>query len=91
MNKRSLSINVAKQTGLSISAASKVIDVVFQTIGKSIESDEHTTIHGFGSFSSVHRAERKGVNPVTKQSIVIPERKVVRFTASKKIKLNESK
>lgn len=89
MNKRSLAVKVAKQTGLSISLASKVIDVVFQTIGKSIEDDEHTTIHGFGSFSAVQRAERKGVNPVTKEYITIPERKVVRFIASKKIKLNE--
>lgn len=87
MNKRSLAINVAKETGLSISAASKVIDAVFQTIGKSTENGEYTTIHGFGSFSSVLRAERKGVNPVTKQAIVIPERKVVRFVPSKKIKL----
>lgn len=88
MNKRSLAINVAKQTGLSISAASKVIDVVFRTIGESIENNEHTTIHGFGSFSAVLRAERKGVNPATKQAIVIPERKVVKFNASKKMKLN---
>lgn len=89
MNKRSLAINVAKETGLTICSAAKVIDVVFRTIGESIENSEHTTIHGFGSFSLVHRAERKGVNPVTKQSIVIPERKVVKFNASKKIKLND--
>lgn len=87
MNKRKLAIRVATETGLSISSASKVIDVVFHTIGESIENGEYTTLHGFGSFSSVLRAERKGVNPVTKLDIVIPERKVVRFIPSKKIKI----
>jgi DNA-binding protein HU-beta len=35
----------------------------------------------------VKRAERKGINPKTKEEIVIPAKKVVRFKPGKKLEL----
>ncbi len=36
----------------------------------------------FGTFTVVHRPERKGVNPRTGKSVLIPAKKVLKFKAS---------
>lgn len=85
MNKKELAAQVAKTTGLTAEVASKVIDIVFGTIKEGLEKGQPTTLVGFGSFKVNNRAARNGINPTTKQVIVIPARKVVKFTASKNI------
>ena len=42
-------------------------------------SRQKVTLLGFGTFSISERAERKGINPATKQEITIPAKKVVKF------------
>ena len=44
------------------------------------------TIQGFGTFKPVHRAEKKGHNPATGESITIPAQDMVTFRISKKFK-----
>lgn len=87
MNKKELSAEVAKQTGLTVTAASQAIDAVFSTIKESLTEGEPTILKGFGNFSISSRTARQGVNPATKQPMTIPARKVVKFTASKSIEL----
>lgn len=87
MNKKELAAQVAEQTGMTVVGALKAIDAVFQTIRKSLEENESTVIVGFGSFSVMTRAQRRGVNPVTKEVILIPSRRAVKFTASKIIEV----
>lgn len=87
MNKKDLASKVAKQTGLTLSDAAKSIDAVFQSIAEEIKVGNSTTIKGFGSFSISHRAQRQGINPSTKQLIVTPARKVMKFKASKSIEI----
>ncbi|MCX5976518.1 MAG: HU family DNA-binding protein [Coprothermobacterota bacterium] len=40
----------------------------------------------FGTYAISSRAKRKGVNPRTRQAIVIPEKKVPKFTPGKQLK-----
>lgn len=87
MNKKDLAAQVAKQTGLTVAAASQAIDVVFSTIKNNLVEDEPTMLQGFGTFSTSSRAERQGINPATQQPMTIPARKVVKFSASKSIVL----
>ena len=44
-----------------------------------MKKGEKVSILGFGSFSVVKKAARKGVNPQTKKAINIPARQVVKF------------
>ncbi|MEG1650074.1 MAG: HU family DNA-binding protein, partial [Rikenellaceae bacterium] len=83
MNKKELTNKVATQIGLTTVVASRTIDAVFKTIKEGLEHGNSTTIMGFGCFSVGSRAERKGVNPSTKESITIPAHKVVKFSSSK--------
>lgn len=87
MNKKELTIQVAKTTGLTAEVASKVIDAVFGAIKEGLKKGETTTIIGFGSFMIKNCAARNGINPGTKQPIKIPARKAVKFSASKNIEI----
>lgn len=87
MNKTDLISNVAKLTGLTLSDAARSVDAVFQTIKKDIAEGNPTTIKGFGSFSISNRAQRQGINPSTKEPIVISARKVMKFKPSKSIEI----
>lgn len=85
MNKRELTIKVAKQTGLTAAVATRSIDAVFAAIKESVEAGGCASIKGFGSFSVSERSERSGINPATKQPIRIPARRVMKFRPSKSI------
>lgn len=87
MNKKELAAKVAKQTSLTLTDATKSIDAVFQSIREEIAAGNHTTIKGFGSFSIGNRAERKGINPATKEPITIAACKVVKFKPSKSFEI----
>lgn len=87
MNKKELTAKVAKQTGMTLADAGKSIDTVFQAIKEDIVEGNSTIIQGFGSFSVSNRAERKGINPSTKQPITIAARKVMKFKPSQSIEI----
>lgn len=85
MNKKELTAKVVKKTGLKCCEAQRAVDAVFQTIRESLENGESNIYHEFGSFKVYHRQERKGVNPSTKSAMVIPAKKIVKFTPSKNL------
>jgi DNA-binding protein HU-beta len=47
---------------------------------------ESVTLVGFGTFSVMSRASRKGRNPRTGQELSIPARKMPKFTAGKALR-----
>lgn len=87
MNKVELA-EVLVSKGL-VAKKSQAVDVVtglFDVITEEVVKGEKVSIHGFGSFEQVARGERKGRNPKTGESIVIPAKKSPKFTASKSLK-----
>ena len=81
MNKTEFVNAVAAKAGISKVDGKKAVEAVIQTIAAEMEKGGKVTILGFGSFSVVQKAARKGVNPKTKKAIDIPARKVVKFKA----------
>jgi len=81
MNKTEFVNAVAINAGMSKVDGKKAVEAVIQTIADEMKKGGKVAILGFGSFSVVHKAARKGVNPKTKEMIDIPERKVVKFKA----------
>lgn len=61
----------------------EAVDAVLNAIVAAVKAGETVAVPGFGTFSVVERAERKGINPATKQAIVIPAKKAVKFKAGK--------
>lgn len=81
MNKTQFINAVAAEAGLSKVDGKKAVEAMLKTISDEMKNGEKVSILGFGSFSVVEKAARKGVNPKTKQAIDIPARKVVKFKA----------
>jgi len=79
MNKTDFIGAVAKNAGLSKVDAKKAIEAFIQTVEGAVKGGDKVALLGFGSFSVVEKAARKGVNPKTKKAINIPARKVVKF------------
>ena len=81
MNKTDFIGAVAAKAGISKIEAKKVVDAAIGTISSEMKKGGKIAILGFGSFSVVTKAARKGVNPSTKKVIDIPARKCVKFKA----------
>lgn len=86
MNKAEIVAKISDDVGLSKSDVNKVIDSLFQKIGKSLKKGDPVTFVGFGTFKTVKRKSRKGRNPQTGATITIPAAKIPKFTAGKALK-----
>ncbi len=79
MNKTEFIASVAKKAGMTKVDAKKSVEAFIKTVEGAVKKGEPVSLLGFGSFTVVKRAARKGINPQTKKSIKIPARKVVKF------------
>ena len=75
-----------KDQKLSKKRIKEFVDSIFEYIQDSLSKGEDVKISGFGTFRRVKRKERKGRNPQTGRLYLIPERFVVSFRLSKKVR-----
>jgi len=87
MNKSELVAAVAAKTGMSKASAAVAQQAVVDAIAEALKKGENVQLIGFGTFSIVKKAARKGINPLTKKAINIPARKAVKFKAGAKLAL----
>jgi len=83
MNKAELVKTIALDAGITKNQAAKSLDSMTGAIKKSLTQGEKTILIGFGTFSTVARGERKGINPKTMEKIIIPAKKVIKFKPGK--------
>ncbi len=87
MTKAELVGQMAKDAGISKSAAGAVLNSFIDSITKELKKkDGKVTLIGFGTFSKIRRKARKGRNPQTGEAIKIKASNAVRFKAGKKLK-----
>ena len=86
MNKVDIIDAVAEATGISKKDATTATETMLDSIRDALSRKEAVSLAGFGSFEATYRAERKGHNPHTGQSMVIPASYSLRFKPSKKLK-----
>jgi len=77
---------ISDQAGISKKEAAAAFDAFVNFIADSCGRGERCTIPGLGSFSVTHRKAREGRNPRTKEKIMIPASKNVRFKAGKDLR-----
>lgn len=65
---------------------STYVDSFIDIIKESLAKGDNVRLNGFGTFDIVQRKEREGVNPKTKETIIIPASKAVKFKVSKALK-----
>ena len=78
MNKTDLIAKAAEAAGLSKVDTKKVIDATFDAIKETLKEGEKVQIPGILTLSVEKREARKGINPATKATIIIPAKKVVK-------------
>lgn len=77
-----LARQLAARAQISLREAREEVKWLFDTVAASLERGDEVRIHGFGSFKTAQRAPRLGRNPRTGESVRIPARRAVRFSAS---------
>jgi DNA-binding protein HU-beta len=87
MTKADLVEQMAKDAGISKTAANAALDSFQDSVKKALKKKNgKVTLVGFGTFSKVRRKARKGVNPATGEKIKIKARNAVKFTPGKALK-----
>jgi nucleoid DNA-binding protein len=87
MNKNDISKRVYDaHGGMSYAEAQKIVDLILEIIKKRLSKREKVLLSGFGCFTVMKRKEKKGVNPQTRESVVIAGRNSVKFKPSKYLK-----
>lgn len=81
MNKAELVDQIAEDTGISKSKATAALESFMEGVTQALRVGEKVTLVGFGTFTVIKRAARKGRNPATGASIRIKAKKVVKFRA----------
>ena len=79
MNKTDLVNEIAAKAGLNKVAAKAALDACLESIAQALANEDKLQLIGFGTFSVVEKPERTGINPLTKEKITVPARKVVKF------------
>ncbi len=87
MTKEALLEQMAKDAGISKSAALKALNSFTENVTKALKKkDGKVTLVGFGTFAKVRRKARTGRNPQTGEVLKIKAKNVVKFKAGKKLK-----
>lgn len=86
MNKKEFLKVVADKMGKTQKEVEEILDVVIETIKESLVSGDIVNFAGFGKFEVSERSERNGINPKTKESILIPASKAAKFKPAKALK-----
>jgi DNA-binding protein HU-beta len=82
MNREQLVTQVSRDIGLPKTTVDKCLNGLVNTIKCTLISGDVAKIRDFGTFELVEHRERNGINPQTKESIVIPATTRIKFRAS---------
>ena len=83
VNKESLTQALSINLNLSKKDA---VDLIFNEMSDALASDGHVDITAFGKFEIFDRKSRMGINPVTKERMMIPATKLPKFRPSQTLK-----
>jgi len=81
MNKTELVNAIADKTNMSKVDAKNALDAALESIANALAADDKVALLGFGTFTTVAKEARVGINPRTKEKIEIPARKAIKFKA----------
>jgi len=81
MNKTELIDKIAEKSGLTKVDSKKALEAALEAIKDALADDDKVALIGFGTFSVSTRPAREGINPSTKEKLMIAEKKVAKFKA----------
>lgn len=86
MTKKDLITAIAEKSGLSKKDSEAALAAFIETVEEQLKAGQSVQLTGFGTFEVRERAERKALNPRTKEPITVPATKTPAFKAGKALK-----
>jgi len=86
MSKAELVEKIAEQANLTKADADRAVKAFINVVSSSLKGGQDVALVGFGTFTTVDRAERPGRNPLSGNAITIAAKKVVKFKPGKTLK-----
>ena len=86
MNKKELIKALSENSELNQKQTAAVVDALVEVITQQVVDGEDVKIPGIGTFTSVERAARNGVNPLTGEALSIPAKRVPKLKISSTLK-----
>ena len=86
MNKKELIEAIRQDLRLTVRETERFINSFMENVSRELEDGGEVRLVGFGTFKTVEKAARKGINPQTKKEIKIAAKKLPKFTAGKKLR-----
>ncbi len=71
---------------MSLKEVDTAIKTILSTMTKSLSTGARVEVRGFGSFSLRRRASREARNPKTGNKVYVPEKSVLYFRASERLR-----
>ncbi len=86
MTKADIFEKVHNSIGVSKKESAEIVEAVFAIMKSTLESGENLKISGFGNFVVKRKADRRGCNPQTGESLTIEARRILTFKPSNLLK-----
>jgi DNA-binding protein HU-beta len=87
MTKADLVTRISGEARITKRQAEKVLNSLIESVQEALSKGDSVTLVGFGTFTVMSRAARKGRNPQTGREIFIPVTKIPKFKAGKLLRL----
>lgn len=91
MTKADIAERIQGSTGLTKKESAELMEAVFSIMKTTLEAGENLKISGFGNFEVKKKADRRGRNPQTGETITIAARQVLAFKPSAILKATINK
>jgi integration host factor subunit alpha len=82
MTKADIFEKVQNSIGMTRKESAEMVEAVFAIMKSTLESGENLKISGFGNFEVKQKADRRGRNPQTGETITIEARRILTFKPS---------
>lgn len=86
LTKAQMADRLFDELGLNKREAKEIVEMFFDEIRRSLESNRQVKLSGFGNFELRRKGQRPGRNPKTGEEIPISARCVVTFRPGQKLK-----
>lgn len=86
MNKAALIEQMSKDTKLPKTACKGALESFIKAVEGTLKKGKTVVLTGFGTFTTIKRKARTGINPATGSKMKIPAKRVPKFKPGKKLK-----
>ncbi len=86
MTKADIAEQIATNTGLTLKVSQDILEKLLETLKLTLETGEKIKVAGFGNFEVKQKADRRGRNPQTGETITITSRKILSWKPSQVLK-----